>query len=64
MRSNQVPRRAMLRWRWETEGVAYYYASSTQPPSIAGCRRVSFPIQNALGNLADTEPGLQSSLTT
>lgn len=50
-------------WGGETEGLAYQYASSTQPHSIVGCRMVSLRIQKGRVELPDTEPGLQSSLT-
>jgi len=48
---------------WHTVDPAYQYALSTQPPSIAGCRYVSFRIQIGRADLTGTEPGLQSAST-
>src|SRR5258706_10249932 len=44
------------RRRWDTEGFAYQYASSTQSLSIARCHWVSFHIQEGQTDLTDTEP--------
>ena len=46
----------------DTECLAYQYASSTQSPSILGCRQVSFRVWHACGDLTDSEPGLRAAV--
>jgi len=55
----RIPRGWAKGW---TVSLGYQYPFSTQPHDVGACRSVSPGIQNGLAELAEIEPGLQSTL--